>query len=378
MYVESVTTADALADLASDWNALSRGVPFRSFDWLETWWRHYGAREASATTLRRLQVLVVRDHNQVVGIAPWFVETSLGQGRLLKFLGTGEVYSDYLSILAVRGCEAAVAARIGHWLLDVAGGMWDALELTGIDGDDHTTVCLLTELERRGVRILRRPELHCWRITLPSNWEEYLGQLSKSHRKQIRRVERRLQNEGALRTWRAQSTNELARASQLLVDLHQQRHRLLGRPGAFASSAFTNFQTEVLPRLARTGQLRLDVLELQGVPIAVEYQVTGTDVVYAYQAGIDPHYLRLEPGRASMAIAIRDAIESGFRAFDLLRGDEPYKLHWRATPRPTLRARAVATHRSARLRGAVWLAQDHAREWFKQALRSDSASLTST
>lgn len=371
MQIDLVTTEAELSRLADDWNRLSRRVPFRSFEWLESWWRHYGAVTDRTGITRQLQVLVVREREQVVGIAPWYLESSLSAGRVLQFLGTGETYSDYLTVLAEPALAARVATKIAQWLTETPRGCWDALEFTGVDGEDRTTICLLVELETRGIGIVRRPDLHCWRIELPSTWEGYLSQLSKSHRKHVRRVERRIAEQG-WRAWRAEGAAEVERALQLLVELHQKRHRSLGRCGAFASTAFEGFQAEVIRRLAQTGQLRLEVLELANNPIAVEYQLVGADVIYAYQAGIDPCYLHLEPGRASMATSIRKAIEEGYRAYDLLRGNEPYKAHWRALPRPTLRARAVAPHQVARLRNALWLAKDSAKYWVKQVLHAGS------
>jgi hypothetical protein len=42
--------------------------------------------------------------------------------------------------------------------------------------------------------------------------------------------------------------------------------------------------------------------------------------------------------------------ERGDLFYDLLRGDEPYKAHWRATPRPSYDATVVPSRASARLR----------------------------
>ena len=36
--------------------------------------------------------------------------------------------------------------------------------------------------------------MNCWRVQLPGDWEQYLAELSKSHRKQIRRLERDVLN----------------------------------------------------------------------------------------------------------------------------------------------------------------------------------------
>ena len=54
--VHPLTTAEELKPLAGAWNALADGVPFRSWEWLESWWRAYGAGPG-----RELFALIVVD-----------------------------------------------------------------------------------------------------------------------------------------------------------------------------------------------------------------------------------------------------------------------------------------------------------------------------
>src|SRR5207244_453594 len=84
-------------------------------------------------------------------------------------------------------------------------------------------------------------------------------------------------------------------------------------------------------------RLRLHWLELDGRPVAAEYHIAGEDIVYAYQSGIEPEVLHEEPGHLAAIATLQLAIAQGYRAFDFLRGDEPYKAHWRAQPRPPCR-----------------------------------------
>ena len=113
--------------------------------------------------------------------------------------------------------------------------------------------------------------------------------------------------------------------------------RSLGEPGCFASRVFHEFHHEVAGRLLERGQLRVSWMELDGSPAAAEYHVADTKATYAYQGGVDPDRLDEEPGRLSTILCLRAAIEEGHTQIDFLRGDEPYKAHWRATPRSDLR-----------------------------------------
>ena len=75
---------------------------------------------------------------------------------------------------------------------------------------------------------------------------------------------------------------------------------------------------------------------------------------YAYQGGVDPDRLADEPGRLSTILCLQASDRRRTQQLDFLRGDEPYKAHWRATPRATCDYRVIPNRRLARLRGRVW------------------------
>jgi hypothetical protein len=105
------TNLDELVPLAADWDRLARGVPFRSWAWLSGWWRHYGVPLRIASGRGGLCVLVVFDGlDTPVGIAPWYWRQSAARGRVVRFLGLGDVCSDYLSVLCQPTLEEPVAA----------------------------------------------------------------------------------------------------------------------------------------------------------------------------------------------------------------------------------------------------------------------------
>ena len=114
------------------------------------------------------------------------------------------------------------------------------------------------------------------------------------------------------------------------------------------------------------GQLQLHLLELDGRTVAAEYQLASQGVTYVYQAGIDPQRLADEPGHLITAATVKRAIEQGGRAIDFLRGDEPYKAHFRALARPLLALRVVPNRTLSRLRNNLWLAGRSVKRWLNQ------------
>jgi CelD/BcsL family acetyltransferase involved in cellulose biosynthesis len=369
MHVVRFTTLDGRPWLAEAWDRLAQGMPFRGWAWSSCWWRHYGADRRGG---KELYVLGVMDGpERLAAVAPWYIKRSASRGRVLRFLGSGEVCSDYVSVLCLPGDEAAVSEALADWLFQAqrrrraAGDCdgWDLLDLGGADGEDRAVGCLAGALEARRSVVHRRPGLRSWRVRLPPTWPGYLALLSKDHRKQVRRVEKRWLEpaRAVLRTVECRA--QLDRGERILIDLHQRRHNALGQPGCFRSPRYAAFHHEVLPELLDRGQLQLHWIERDGRPVAAEYHLAGQAAMYAYQSGIDPQALADGPGTLAHVATLRRAIDLGFQEFDFLRGDEPYKAHWRAQPREILQAEVVPPRIGARLRHGLWRAGRGMKRW---------------
>jgi CelD/BcsL family acetyltransferase involved in cellulose biosynthesis len=366
---------DRIEDLtpyAEDWDRLAGGVPFRGWTWLSCWWKHYGPKdEAEAKT--SLAVLGVFDASEMlVGIAPWYLDCSASRGRVLRQLGSGEVCSDYLSLLCQPGHEEAVAECVAEYLVENQRSevpealRWDLLKLDGIDAEDRPIGVLAEALGEAGCTIHRRESVNCWRLELPTYWETYVTSLGKNMRREVRRMEREIFEAGRSVLHTVEKVDDLPLAMNILVELHQRRREMLDEEGCFSSAPFLSFYHEVVPELLRHGQLQFHWLELDGKAVAAEYQLLGDGIVYAYQAGCDPEAMEHQPGKLLNVAILQKAIRGGYRAFDFLRGDEPYKARFGAKARGNVEIRAVPHRAVAQLRHGLWLAGSNVKAWVKR------------
>ena len=276
------THIDELAPYADDWERLAGGVPFRSWTWLGNWWRHYGPHNEAEALRTRLAVLgVFDDANSLMGIAPWYLECSAVHGRVLRPLGSGEVCSDYLGLLCHPATEEAVVEALADYLVenalrdDPAAFRWDLLKLDGVDAEDRTVADFVNSLAVSGCTVDRRPGLNCWRLELPLDWDSYVASLGRNLRRELRRLERELLSTDRVALHWVTRLDELPQAMDILVELHQRRRAMLGEAGCFASARFLGFYRDVVPELLRRGQVQFYWLELDGRPVAAEYQLVG-------------------------------------------------------------------------------------------------------
>jgi CelD/BcsL family acetyltransferase involved in cellulose biosynthesis len=357
-----------LAELRAEWNFLTRGVPFRSWQWLESWWEHFGHEH-------ELYVLQVRERDgSLVGLAPWYLESPRNRLRTIRFLGSEVACTDYMTVLSTVEHEEAVARSMALWLLSAAkqsdgerSDRWDILDLDGISTDDAMMRRIAQHLNDGGCATYRRPHENTWKLQLPPSFEAYVGQLSKERRKRARRFVRQATTAGAV-VHLVRDLSDLQQGWQVFVDLHQRRWQSLGQPGCFASEQFTDFLFQAAKRMLEADQLLLRWLELDGHPVAVDFNLCTADTVYAYQSGVDPDKLAYSPGNVLLMSAINEAINEGRRVIDFLRGDETYKASWGAQPFPLQRLRVVADRAAMHFRHGVWLAGMTVREWAKSGL----------
>jgi CelD/BcsL family acetyltransferase involved in cellulose biosynthesis len=348
---------------------MAQGIPFRRTAWLHNWWRSYQGKDS-------LYVLQVTDEwGAVVGIAPWFLEHSLRQGRVVRPLGSGHACSDYLGILTTDEHREQVAGALAQWLTAAAAGdlggehRWDLLDLVSWDAQDPMLISFMEQLEAAGSDVFRRPAMSCWRVPLPETWEQYLKQFSKSRRRTLRRMDKQWLNTRAATIHKATTLDELDVAMEILIRLHQERHTSLGRPGCFASEAFRCFLWDAARQFFKEQWFQLYWLEVDGQPLAAEYDLVSNDAVFTYLGGTSTARRDISAGNVLHCFAVRASLEAGMRVFDFLRGDEEYKFHWGVEERACVDLRVVPSRHLSQLRHHVWLAGDTMKQWIRTGLQ---------
>lgn len=368
MHVQCFDNFDHLISYQKAWDRLSGGVPFRRMAWLSSWWRQYG-------TGQRLAIQTVWNDDQLVAIAPWYLHSGPTCGRVLRLLGDGPVCTDYADLLLdAEHAEASIRA-----LAELLGGStanpdkgWELLELENIPAAGTHLAKLAEQLTALDCRTHTTEALNCWRLALPESWDDFEMAQSKSHRKQIRRLLRRVLETDRAKLHIARSPDEVRLAFPTLIDLHMRRRKSLDQPGCFASDAFARFLPEAALELAADGHCELLTLELDGAAIAAEIHFVDGNISFAYQAGIDPDRLDEEPGSLMQIAMIQHAMQAGRQAIDFLRGDEPYKPHWRAAATPCVTLRVIPNTASARLRHGLWSTGNQLKSWVKAGLSLSS------
>ena len=374
MRIVLFSSFDELTPYAEEWDRLNdasalEAVPFRSWDWSSAWWQYYGELSDSS---RKLFILGVFDgFGKLIGLAPWYLDRSMAFGRVVRFLGAGEVCADYLDVISRTGREEEVCDALAEWLAVEVGNYADLVELTAVDSAGSNIEKLAKGLGAAAYTTHQRGGDSCWRIELPVAIGQYLSQLSKNRRKVFRRTQRRMIDSGRAILRTAENVGEAAEFMEILIDLHKRRFFVDGRQTSNCSERFWNFHRDVAQRLFASGRAQLHLVEIDGSPAAAEYQLSGGGRLYAYQSGIDPDRLDDSPGVVAMVSILQWAVGKGYLSLDLLRGDESYKAHWLAKPRKCEEFRIVPEGLTPQIRHAAWLAGTTTYQWLKNSVKQN-------
>ncbi|MEU9604765.1 GNAT family N-acetyltransferase [Streptomyces sp. NPDC048057] len=359
----------AFARLRPEWDDLQRrcstATPFQSHAWLDSWWQSYGTRS-------RLRVVLVRRDGQLVAAAPlMLVHRPM---PLLVALGGG--ISDYADVLLDDTDDSSAGAAVDA----LEHGLQRAARRAVIDLREVRPGASAERLYARwtGARH-RRADSMC--LELPAiPMDELVKRLPKARAQRVRAKLRKidaLEIEGV-----SVGEQQVPEAVGHLLRLHELQWRGRGVTVEHLRPRFAEHLVRATRRMVRDGDAALTEYRMGGEVVAASVALLSDGLTGGYLYGAHP---RLREGKVDVAtLLLRHeadfAARTGRRVVSLLRGEEPYKAHWRPeavanqrlmmAPRalaPALRFHAARAGWRARASETVASRLPRAREWRARA-----------
>src|SRR5207244_5706849 len=173
--------------------------------------------------------------------------------------------SDYLDIIVRSGWEADAVAAIEQFIQSERM----PLRLLHL-GPSAMAEHLASRLVAAGWRQTTTAGGTCPYIPLAGHtWDSYLAALGASHRANVRRRIRALEQTFDVRFERVTTEAQRREAMPRLVQYHERRFDERGT--AFSTESLRAFHDEVTKRALDRGWLRMFVLRLNDMPVAVMY-----------------------------------------------------------------------------------------------------------
>jgi len=322
-------------DLREDWNNVLKKCKdnnvFLTWEWLSTWWKHYG-------TGRKLLILLAENENKIVSIAPLMnsVDKLLGfKLRKIEFLGSK--HTDYHNFLLAKQKEKSLKLFLSY-LNKIS---WDCMELKEIP-ETAESIFLLRKLHSQNFMFSEEVSGQCPYINLPKSWETFYKELRGNKRSTLGRCLRALSKRYEVKFSKHSNIESLPEAMKTFCILHEKRWRSKGLPGSFQEDPkFRNFLLDISQLFAKKDWLNLSFLTVNDEPISSVLCFEYNETLYGYHGGFDPNYSKFSVGNLLIMFLIKDAIRRGLTKFDFLKGAETYKYTWNALVRNNIEARCI-------------------------------------
>ena len=300
--------------LADHWQHLTEDCAeptfFDSRTWQQTWWSEFGGDS-------ELKLLIVRsDSGEADMIAPLMVD-----GSEISFLGSTDLvdYHDFLTRDRLSSnCIESIVSAITE--MDNI----DTVLLQSLPGNSPTITQFRESAETAGWSVSLEQEDVAPRVELPETWDEYVSNLRRKDRHELRRKLRRLETVGEFQHLELTSADGVEAAMPDFMLLHRMS---TADKNEFMTPERERFFKRIAIELAKEGSTRLSFLEVNGEREATSLSFIAGNVRYLYNSGYNPRQSKLSVGLLNHALSIKSSIEKGHRIFDFMRGNEPYKYH---------------------------------------------------
>jgi len=321
--VDEIRDTEGFAQLAPAWTKLlarsADANPFLSHEWLHAWWIAY---QPSA----ELRILVARDGNRVIGVAP-LMERKSGIKSMLRtlcFIGDGTSETDHVGFLLDRDQTADVATAL---LEAVCALPWNALLLNQVTEKSTTAKAILSFFQARGdnVDIAISP---CPVRRMPSTYEALLASLPARFRTALRSTRRRLVDQYTVHFGLHDTAESLSLGLETLFTQHAGRWRLKNQIGVFVDPQKCAFYQDMAARFLARDWLRFYYLKLDDRIVAQQFCFQLDGCVLLLQEGFDPAHVRDNVGNALRSMVFERLIEEQVPCYDFLAGASRHKANW--------------------------------------------------
>ena len=335
-----LTTTAQVAALQPEWEELltqsAAASPFLSWEWMSTWYEHYGAQGQS-------RCLAVRDGTgRLVGIVPLFLSEArdpvLPRGQIGFASTYGPAWGMYLEPISAPGAERVVAEAVVTELRR-APVRWRTAVLARVPAETTFVAPLTQAAAAAGLALSVQADMLCVAGPVGRRWEEFEAQMPSRRRvKENRRRLRKLHTEAPEAEFVCcEQEAEIGPWFERMRELNMRQREEIGLPSNFADRQFCSCTVEFARRALRRGWLRLIGLQVQGRLIATELALLYRRRYYLLSWTYDRDHMQYAPAHLVMCEAIRRGLTEGAEEIDFLTGLHTYKPDYTAGRRHTLR-----------------------------------------
>lgn len=299
--VHVLTSVEEVLDRRADWNDLWRRSttvrPTARAEFLPLWQKQFAARS-------RFRAVVVEDAGRLVAAIPligkrWAKVLHVGSLPRNEWLISGNLLVDEAdspedSLLLM----AKTMARLG----------WSMFRLPLIPSNESAWKLFRSALGQGGLSVESRRSFAVPLIEIRGDWSTYVRQWSKNHRKNLARVERRLEEQGGatVRWVRPVTRAEVTAPLHAALAIEDASWKGQAGTSVLRTPGLAPMLTELANLLAEQGELEFAFLDVAGQPIAFEWLWNAKGVMHSYKVSYLESHESSMPGQILMQGILKD------------------------------------------------------------------------
>jgi CelD/BcsL family acetyltransferase involved in cellulose biosynthesis len=313
---------DGWRSISRDWsNLLARSnavTYFLSWEWLFSW------AEICMSADRQLFILAFYEKDSLIGVAPFYLlkrKSGIFFVRELRFLGTPESGSDYLDVLTQKGREKEISTALYAYLHGEGRTCWDQLLLSDMRADSLFLLHFMNRLDEEGRYVELKRGAYCPVTQLPDTEDGLYSMLSPGWRKKFKQ-DMRVSKRDYEVSHVVFDGSEVEGQLEAFFQMYEEK-------GGWPGEQLHSILKKLLKKYDGNIPFQLDYLFFDGKPLAALFHFKFNQIVSMYLMAVDKQCNpKISIGNLLVGYSIKNAISSGFKQYDFLKGDERYKFHW--------------------------------------------------
>lgn len=327
LIAEYVSGAGCVDDLAPAWRALAG--PESLYAVRHAWYRNYVA------TLENnggdLHFFILKEGRRVLAIVPLRAGVRRVRGLTLRTLELPWHPEMAITdiVAGARDLDKPAARSLAE-ATRRAGLAWDALVFRGVT--NTSAAFRWTDNWPRAVRI---PMGHRDYLVMDRPYEQMLASFSKNFRGNLRKARNKLRGTDGVEFLRAPEDLDLEQALATFLEVEASGWKGAGGTAIRADVDRTRFYSGVVRDIGSDGGLEINLLTLEGRPLAGQLCIRSGAVLHVLKIGYDEAYAALAPGNMLLEHLLEECPSRGITEVDLVT-DAPWHADWRPASQPVL------------------------------------------
>ncbi|MFC1645691.1 GNAT family N-acetyltransferase [Candidatus Omnitrophota bacterium] len=328
--LELIQNEGKFYSMRDDWNRLleKSGVdnPYLTHEWLSSWWKAYKDE-------KELIIVNFRDQGRIIGAIPLFLSKEMIFGVPIKVINFFADHWGSMDLILTEK-KAECVAEFFSWFH--SSKIADVLILSRIPEVSENASIIEQAVMNRKLNY-KKTRLKNTVILLQGSWDDYLKQLTKKFRYEIKNKQKKLLGLGNVKYERITEVEDADKILPALRAVGVKSWKYKDKKGIAVSNQGWQFYRNIISEWGRAKKLDISILKQNDRPIAFAVRVKHKETCYALETAYDQDYYVYSPGLVVNSVLLERLFEeNSVKKYELGQVNES-KNRWSQNCSPELK-----------------------------------------